>query len=86
MVVKASIDKAGRLVLPKPLRDKLRLAPGDGVLLESEGEQITLRPDRPQATLKKKRGIWVYHGSRTDISLSELIDHEREKRSREIAG
>jgi len=86
MIAKTSIDKAGRLVLPKPIRDKLRLEPGDRVLLESEGEQVTIRPDRPQATLKKKRGIWVYHGTRTDISISELVDQEREKRLREIAG
>jgi len=86
MTARVSIDKAGRVVLPKAVRDRLRLAPGDHLLLESEEAQITLRPDRVQATLKKKRGIWVYHGTRADISLSGLIDEEREKRLREIAG
>jgi len=80
------MDRAGRLVLPKAIRDRLRLSPGDQLILESEDERIILRPDRPQATLKKKRGIWVYHGPQTDVSLSDLIDREREKRLREIAG
>ena len=41
-----TLDKAGRVVLPKPLRDELELAAGDTLELESRGEQITLRPVR----------------------------------------
>ena len=37
------IDKAGRVVIPKPLREELRLEPGDLLEMESAGEQITLR-------------------------------------------
>ncbi len=36
------IDKAGHVVIPKPLRDELSLAPGDSLKMESAGEQITL--------------------------------------------
>jgi len=35
------IDKAGRVVIPKTLREHLRLEPGDSLELESVGEQIT---------------------------------------------
>lgn len=83
---KVSLDAAGRLVLPKAVRDRLRLSPGDQLILESEDEQITLRPDRPQAALKKKQGIWVYQGSPAEVPLPALIDQERAKRLREIAG
>jgi AbrB family looped-hinge helix DNA binding protein len=38
---KVSLDEAGRVVLPKHLRDKLRLEPGDELLVDDEGEQIT---------------------------------------------
>jgi len=85
MTAKISMDKAGRLVLPKAVRERLRLAPGDRLILETEDERITLRPDRVQAPLRKKQGVWVYHGTRTDLSLPELIAYEREKRLREIA-
>ncbi|HYL37718.1 MAG TPA: AbrB/MazE/SpoVT family DNA-binding domain-containing protein [Bryobacteraceae bacterium] len=83
MTAKITVDKAGRIVLPKPLRDQMRLRPGDTLELESEGERITLRPVRKQATLRKERGVWVYQGEPADDSIPELIDREREKRLRE---
>lgn len=58
--MRATLDKAGRIVLPKPLRDELHLEAGDAVEIESSGEDITLRPVRGQAQLRKKHGIWVY--------------------------
>lgn len=84
-----SLDKAGRVVLPKELRDKLRLEAGDELLVEETGEQIVLRPVRPQPTLKKERGVWVYQGysraERSNESLPDLIDASREKRLRELS-
>jgi AbrB family looped-hinge helix DNA binding protein len=55
------IDKAGRVVIPKPLRDDLHLGPGDVLELESAGEQITLRPVRGAGPLRKERGVWVFY-------------------------
>jgi AbrB family looped-hinge helix DNA binding protein len=86
MASKISIDKAGRVVLPKPLRDKLRLEPGDDLLVEADGDQITLRPSRPQAVLKKEYGIWVYQGEASRLPIVEWLEEEREKRSRELLG
>lgn len=83
MTTKLTLDKAGRVVLPKPLRDQMQLSPGDILQLESEGERITLRPVRPKATLKKECGIWVYQGESSDSSIPDLLDREREKRLRE---
>jgi AbrB family looped-hinge helix DNA binding protein len=82
---RVSVDKAGRVVLPKPLRDKMQLVAGDQLLIESEGERVTLRPVRPQATMKKEFGIWVYQGELSTASIPELIEREREKRGRELS-
>src|SRR5713226_8822466 len=71
VATKLTLDKAGRVVLPKPLRDRLQLAPGDTLDLESEGERITLRPVRQNVMLKKELGVWVYQGEPTDASRSE---------------
>ena len=84
MTKNVSLDKAGRVVLPKALRDEMKLEPGDSLRIESEGERITLRPVRPKAALKKEFGIWVYQGGPADESIPDLIEREREKRIREI--
>jgi AbrB family looped-hinge helix DNA binding protein len=84
MATTVSLDKAGRLVLPKPLREKLRLGPGDNLSIESDGDQITLRPIRPEPLLVKECGIWVYNGAPSDESIPDMIDREREKRVREF--
>ena len=84
MATKISIDKAGRVVLPKSLREKMRVEAGDDLLVEAEGDRITLRPIRQEALLKKELGIWVYQGESSSTSIPELIDAEREKRVREL--
>jgi AbrB family looped-hinge helix DNA binding protein len=84
-----SLDKAGRVVLPKELRDRLRLEAGDELLVEEADQQIVLRPVRTQATLKKERGVWVYQGGndtkRLTESLQEQIDAVRDERIRELS-
>ncbi len=81
-----TVDKAGRILIPKTLRQELRIGPGSVIQIESEGEQITLRPVRRKALLKKERGVWVYQGEATDVSIPNRIDRERRKRLRELAG
>ncbi len=59
MRARVTIDKAGRVVLPKTLRDELHLSPGDTLDLSVEDEQVTLRPRRTAPPLQKERGVWV---------------------------
>lgn len=73
-------------MIPKLLRNKLHLGPGDTLQLESEGEQITLRPTRPVALLKKESGVWVFQGEPTDASITDAIDRARSKRLRDLIG
>jgi AbrB family looped-hinge helix DNA binding protein len=54
-----SIDKAGRLVLPKPVREQLQLAAGDTLELESTEDRIVLRPSRGTGSMRREKGIWV---------------------------
>ncbi len=84
MTTKLTLDKAGRVVLPKPVRDEMQLGPSDTLQIETEGERITLRPVRPSAMPKKEFGVWVYQGEPADTSLPGLLDRERKRRTREI--
>jgi AbrB family looped-hinge helix DNA binding protein len=78
--------RAGRVLIPKALRQELHLGPGDTLQLDSSGEVLTLRPLRPKALLEKERGVWVYKEEPARASIPDLIDREREKRLRELMG
>jgi AbrB family looped-hinge helix DNA binding protein len=60
MHARLTIDKAGRIVIPKSLREELHLEPGDDLELETVGEGITLRPVRGTGPLTQKHGVWVF--------------------------
>ena len=42
--MRTTIDKAGRLVIPRPLRDRVGLAGGGEVELELDGAAIRIEP------------------------------------------
>jgi AbrB family looped-hinge helix DNA binding protein len=54
------MDRAGRIVVPKSIRDRLRLSPGDTFDLIVQGDELTLRPSRSSTPLQKERGVWVF--------------------------
>jgi len=77
-----TIDKAGRVVIPKPLREELHLEAGDSLEMESAGEQITLRPVRGTGPLTKEHGVWVFHSGKPlpASATDEMIQRIREER------
>jgi AbrB family looped-hinge helix DNA binding protein len=82
MNTRLTLDKAGRIVIPKPLREKLHLEAGDTLEMESAGEQITLRPVRGTGPLTKEHGVWVFHtGQPLPASVTdEIVQQIREER------
>ncbi|MGH9626009.1 MAG: AbrB/MazE/SpoVT family DNA-binding domain-containing protein [Bryobacteraceae bacterium] len=76
------IDKAGRVVIPKPLREELHLEAGDALEMESVGEQITLRPVRGTGPLRKEQGVWVFHSGQplSASTTDEVLEQIREER------
>jgi AbrB family looped-hinge helix DNA binding protein len=82
-----TLDRAGRVLIPKNLRDELHLEPGDTLELESEGEKVTLRPVRATTPLRKERGVWVFRSGKelsaadTDKALRDIRE-QRDRRNR----
>jgi AbrB family looped-hinge helix DNA binding protein len=83
MTTTLTIDGAGRLVLPKPVRDELQLAAGDSLELESSEDEIVLRPVRGAATMRKKQGVWVM---RTGKPLSAEVVNQTIRKIRNERG
>ena len=84
MTTQLTIDSAGRIVLPKPIRKELDIGPGDLLEMEKIGERITLRPVRGGAPLAKEKGVWVFRtGQPLAASVTDdLLDQIREQRDR----
>jgi AbrB family looped-hinge helix DNA binding protein len=78
------IDKAGRLVLPKPVREQFHLEPGDRLKIFIEGHSIRLEPADAGGTLIRKGGVLVFTGEFnqpvTATVVQELISEGREER------
>ena len=55
-----TLDQAGRVVLPKAIRDEMGLSPGDTLDVTVKGNEVTLRPRRAATALQKERGVWVF--------------------------
>ena len=85
---KVTIDRAGRVVLPKNLRDELHLSPGDTLDVTVQGEAVTLRPRRSTSPLHKKQGVWVFSTGTPMASdeTAEALRDLREQRDRRNAG
>ena len=78
---RVQIDQAGRIVLPKPLRERFRLERGDNLELEVKGEVIELRPLKPGLTIERVNGIMVICG---DSPVPEdIVERSRNERIRD---
>jgi AbrB family looped-hinge helix DNA binding protein len=62
MKTQITMDTGGRVLIPREVRDRLGLGPGDVLELSQGDEQIILEPVRQTFPLEKRCGFWVYTG------------------------
>jgi AbrB family looped-hinge helix DNA binding protein len=80
--MRATIDKAGRLVIPRRLRDRIGLADGGEVELELDGAAVRIEPVSG-SELKEIDGLLVIPSTGTPITgdaVRQLIDADRNGR------
>ncbi|MBT4498922.1 MAG: AbrB/MazE/SpoVT family DNA-binding domain-containing protein [Gemmatimonadetes bacterium] len=73
------IDKFGRMVLPKTIRDDLGLEPGSALEVEERQEEIILKPIHPEQAIREKESLLVFSGKPT-AALEEAVDRQRRER------
>jgi AbrB family looped-hinge helix DNA binding protein len=81
------IDKAGRIVLPKRIRDRLGLHPGSDLELEETAGGVFLKVPVQTPPLIEKDGFLVYTGALPPgFDVLRAIDQDREERARKLWG
>ena len=81
------MDKAGRVILPKPVREQLGLHAGSDLEIQETPEGIILRPADRRPSLVKKGSFWVHTGEiPPGYDILKAIDEDREDRTRKAWG
>ena len=78
---KLRIDKSGRIVVPKPLRERLGLKPGTELEVLDQQSGVLLRTVKEQPALVKVDGLWVHRGvAQPGANWGRIINEVREER------
>jgi AbrB family looped-hinge helix DNA binding protein len=81
------IDKAGRVILPKPVRDRLGLHAGSDLEIQETPDGVVLRAADRRPSMVKKGSFWVHTGELPPgYDILKAIDDDREERTRKAWG
>ena len=80
------IDRAGRIVLPKAVRDRLQLRPGVDLELHESREGILLRPVGQAASMVQRDGMWVHLGKAPrGFDWNHIVEDTRNERIKDVS-
>ena len=83
--MKTTIDAAGRLVVPKSLRDQFHLVPGSELEIEPTSDGVIIRHADRGPALVNHDGVLVHHGPQTtDLDIAAFMRRERESQARNV--
>jgi len=80
----ATIDKAGRVVIPAQIRSEAGLRPGMKLEVVREGSSVRLIPNISRPELVREGARWIARPTappeeRSELDVSELIAEERNR-------
>jgi AbrB family looped-hinge helix DNA binding protein len=83
------IDQAGRVVLPKSVREDLAIQPGDVLKIVVQGKSVTLTPEKQCGNFVRKGRAFVFTTAGDETlsaeTVNELLAGEREEQANRAA-
>ncbi len=61
--METTLDRFGRIIIPKDVRDDMGLEAGAVLQIEKKGEKIVLQPVQGEPKIMEKKGILVFTGT-----------------------
>ncbi|MBN2234199.1 MAG: AbrB/MazE/SpoVT family DNA-binding domain-containing protein [Opitutales bacterium] len=82
-----TLDRMSRIVVPKAIRDRFALGPGDRLEITVRPDGILLKPHIPTSPLTEESGILLCSSEVPSSAwdIDKFIDEQRNARSNEIA-
>ena len=82
--METTLDRFGRIVIPKRVRDDLGLHAGSVLEIDEGEDRIVLRARSEEPDLVREDGVLVYAGEPVD-DLEQAVEAQRRSRSRGVA-
>ena len=75
------IDRFGRVLIPKKIRERLGIEAGQELELSVEGRRVTLEPREQGATLVRKGNVIVFEGKlpKGEVDWVQATRQERDR-------
>ena len=85
--MKLKIDKTGRIVVPKPLRNRARWQPESEIEVIEQPEGLLLKRVKEEPAMVQEDGLWVHQGAAEPAANWErVLDDVREQRIESVLG
>jgi AbrB family looped-hinge helix DNA binding protein len=83
-----TLDRMSRIVVPKAIRDRFAIKPGDDLEMTVESDGIRLRPAVPASPLAEEGGLLVCSSAVPPSAwdIGAFLEEQRAQRSTEIGG
>ena len=76
---KTTLDRFGRVLIPKKVRAELGLSAGDALEIESRDDGIVIKPLQDEPQLVDKEGVLVFSGASTGDIVEAIRKHREER-------
>jgi len=75
--METTLDRFGRIIIPKDVRNDMGLQAGAVLQIEKKGEKILLQPVHGEPKITEKKGILVFTGTAAGDVGTALREHRK---------